>query len=205
MIERMLITDLESTCFERGKEPVHFFSEIIEIGATLYNFKEMRREDEYQTFVKPVLFPNLSSFCTELTSITNDDVKKGITIREAFEGYKRIYQDGTTVLASWGAYDARQILRQAKKFNLSYPFSMKHINIKAAFARFYNENGKLQTKTLPNKGIGMGGALKQLNMKIEGTHHRAFDDTKNIEKIVVRMIEDGWNPLDDIIFDFRKY
>ena len=36
MRKHVLIVDLEATCFARGEEPADFFSEIIEIGAVLF-------------------------------------------------------------------------------------------------------------------------------------------------------------------------
>lgn len=202
MFYKLLITDLESTCFSKGFEPKNFFSEIIEIGATLFNFKTMKRESEFQTFVKPVLFPILSDFCTNLTHITSEDVVKGIQLKYAIEKYQQMYDASNTILASWGNYDPRQIKRVCDRFGHLYPFQQKHVNIKQSFAKFYNQiegNHKF-----PSKGIGMDRALDYLNILLDGTHHRAMDDTINIEKIVIRMIQDGWNPILDIHNPFSK-
>jgi len=38
---------------------------------------------EFQTYVKPVIHPQLTPFCTELTGITQDKVDTGIKIEEA--------------------------------------------------------------------------------------------------------------------------
>ena len=38
---------------------------------------------EYQTYVRPVLNPKLTEFCTKLTGIEQKQVDTGITIQEA--------------------------------------------------------------------------------------------------------------------------
>lgn len=197
---KLLITDLEATCYEEHNKPKDFFSEIIEIGAILLNARNKISEKEYQTFVKPVLFP-VSEFCTQLTSITSEHVSKAPHISQAIYGYKPLYNKNDTVLASWGGYDARQIKRQCNRFSIPYPFEQKHINIKEAFARFYNAT---QGKNYPAKGVGMDSALRALKIPLDGTHHRAIDDTRNIAKIVVKMIEDGWDFTEDIKNPFKK-
>lgn len=52
-----IIVDLEATCYE-GKAPKVFFSEIIEIGAVVFDPKTREEIAEYQCFVKPVLSPS---------------------------------------------------------------------------------------------------------------------------------------------------
>ena len=45
-------------------------------------------------------------------------------------------------------------------------------------------NPKIYDKNkLPDRGIGMKKALNLLNIPLEGKHHRAIDDAKNISKI----------------------
>lgn len=35
--------------------------------------------------------------------------------------------------------------------------------------------------------------LNHLNIELEGFHHSGIDDCRNISKIMIRMIEDGFN------------
>ena len=38
--------------------------------------------------------------------------------------------------------------------------------------------------------MGMKGALRNENIKLEGTHHRGIDDARNIAKIFLNCFED---------------
>lgn len=48
--------------------------EIIEIGGVMLNKATWAIEAEFQQFVQPVRHPQLIPFCTELTSISQEDI-----------------------------------------------------------------------------------------------------------------------------------
>lgn len=66
---RIVAVDVEATCWKKG-----VFSrrkETIEIGAVLLLIDRVESKwPEFQTFVRPMRLPRLSSFCRELTGIT---------------------------------------------------------------------------------------------------------------------------------------
>ena len=70
---RIVVVDVEATCWKKG-----VFSrkkETIEIGAVLLLLdRAQSRWPEFQTFVRPRRLPRLSSFCRELTGITQENV-----------------------------------------------------------------------------------------------------------------------------------
>ena len=86
------------------------------------------------------------------------------------------------MFASWGFYDQRQIARVCARFDVPYPFAPAHISLKHCHAEFYRLRHPL----------GMDGALRMHDMPLTGKHHRALDDARNIAKIAVRMLADGW-------------
>lgn len=135
-MKNLLIVDLESTCYERGHEPPGFFSEILEIGAVLLDPGTSQTTGEYQAFVRPVLFPKLSAFCTALTTITQADADNGLPLAEALAGLAALYDPASAVFASWGFYDQRQIERVCKRFGVTYPFGKDHISLKHNHATF---------------------------------------------------------------------
>lgn len=49
----LLIVDLEATCFQRGEEPADFVSEIIEIGAVVFDTIERHITGELQVSGMP--------------------------------------------------------------------------------------------------------------------------------------------------------
>ncbi len=179
----LLIIDLESTCHERGSEPAGFFSEIIEIGAVLLDTEELKPCWDWSIFVKPVLFPALSPFCMELTTITQAEADGGVLLRNALEALMAKVGQRPFIFSSWGFYDRRQFERNCQKFKLPYPFGPRHLSLKHEFARFTGENP-----------MGMDAALELLNLPLVGTHHRGLDDARNIATIAADMIRKGWKP-----------
>src|SRR5262249_50105945 len=65
---RTVVFDLEATCWDtpRPRDAM----EIIEIGAVALHPVALEPADEFTSFVRPVVNPQLSPFCTALTSIT---------------------------------------------------------------------------------------------------------------------------------------
>jgi len=172
-----LIIDLEATCSDNGIVPRDEM-EIIEIGAVLQSARTFEIESEFQTFVRPVRNPNLTKFCMELTGITQSDVAGAPSFQEAIEDLKEWMDPfGDTLFCSWGDYDRKQFLQDCEYHRIAYPFHSEHLNLKA---RFSESNGG-------TKKLGITGALRNLNMNFEGSHHRGLDDARNIARIVRRV------------------
>src|SRR5204863_480349 len=77
-ITRYLVVDLEATCDDHHALPRED-SEIIEIGAVLVDGATLEPQGEFQSFVRPVVHPRLTPFCTQLTTITQADVVRAPT------------------------------------------------------------------------------------------------------------------------------
>jgi len=165
-----IIFDLEATCWENEKSKK---SEIIEIGAVKLNDK-LEQIATFSKFVKPVINPELSEFCTKLTTIKQCDVENAGTFENVIKEFEE-FIGKDSFLCSWGFYDKKQILSECKV--KGYVGEMekllqKHISVKHQYADI--------------KGIkpcGMSNALELLGLKLDGTHHRGIDDAVNITKI----------------------
>ncbi|WP_075344280.1 3'-5' exonuclease [Tenacibaculum agarivorans] len=170
---KILIIDIEATCWN-GKVPPGQVSEIIEFGICELNTETGEIAKNKGILVKPER-SEVSSFCTELTTITQDLLdKEGVSFTEACQQIREDYNAKEYVWASYGAYDLKMIKNQCKVRNVEYPLSQEHINVK----EFFTEVKGLRRK------VGMKGALHILNIPLEGTHHRGIDDAKNIAKIL---------------------
>ena len=106
---RIVVVDVEATCWKKG-----VFSrkkETIEIGAVLLlPDLDQSKWPEFQTFVRPRRLPRLSSFCRELTGITQENVDAAPSFPEAL----RQFLDWSppleqVVLATWSHYDLWQL------------------------------------------------------------------------------------------------
>ncbi len=174
--DQILVIDLEATCWQ-GKIPKGQKNEIIEIGICVLDTTTNERLDTDSIIVKPN--SEVSEFCTQLTTLTQADVDKGISLQEACEILQTQYLSKQRTWASYGAYDRKQFDRECQSKEIEYPFGQEHINVKKRFA----ETLKL------NKPVGMAGALKKLDFPLEGTHHRGVDDAWNIAKILAWLLD----------------
>jgi inhibitor of KinA sporulation pathway (predicted exonuclease) len=179
-LNNLIVLDLEATCdepqFDRNQ------MEIIEIGACLVN-AELKVVEKFQTFVRPVVQPQLSAFCTQLTSITQQDVEcapgfvEAIALFEAWIARCREQFGAIDAWGSWGDYDRKQFERNAHLVNAPMPafLAMQHINFKARYGKVLG---------LKDKGAGLGKALRYENLAFEGTAHRGIDDALNIARLL---------------------
>lgn len=176
-LDKIVIIDLEATCWN-GPTPQEMVNEIIEIGVCLLDVHTGEITDNRGIIVKPERSV-VSEFCTELTTITPELVEKeGISLQAAFQILKKEYETPSRAWASFGAYDMNQIRRQCTDLGIGYPMGPSHINVKTLFA-LKNKLGHV---------LGMDGALKFLNIPLEGTHHRGIDDANNIAKILWKVL-----------------
>ncbi|HEX9061799.1 MAG TPA: 3'-5' exonuclease [Clostridia bacterium] len=168
-----IVFDLEATCWENGKSKPN---EIIEIGAVKLNEK-LEQKEMFSKFVKPVIYPVLSEFCTKLTTITQKDVDSAMPFEQVmkeFEDWIGLEKENV-ILSSWGFYDKKQIMAECglKSYsgNISWMLD-NHISLKHQFAEI--------KKIGP---CGMKKALDILGLPLIGTHHRGIDDALNIAEI----------------------
>lgn len=173
--KNLLVVDLECTCTETDEFPREQM-EIIEIGACILN-PDMDIIGIFEVFVKPVLNPTLTSFCKQLTTITQEQVDNSCLVEEALKGlHQHASQFGEYDFVSWGGFDSRQIQRECVLKGIENPMRGNNINYKARFA---------EIKHLKNKrGVGVQKALNILGMKFIGTPHRGIDDARNIAAII---------------------
>jgi inhibitor of KinA sporulation pathway (predicted exonuclease) len=166
-----LVVDLEATCDDRGAVP-RDESETIEIGAVLVDPATLAPVDEFQTFVRPVVHPRLTPFCTELTTITQAEVDAAPPFPAAAA---RLAAFGRgAVFCSWGAYDRVQLARDAHRCGITPPLLGRHLNLKELFARAAGDR----------RSVGNGRALGRVGLSRTGTHHRGIDDARNIARLL---------------------
>lgn len=171
-----IIVDLEATCWEG----VRFTSrmEIIEIGAVRLPQSSSLMEDQFGCFVRPVVVPKLSGFCKRLTSIQQEDVDQAEYFWSAFPLFLEWIGDDPFILCSWGAYDLNQFKNDCQRHKIPVPPTFeRHINLKKEFARIKKV-----------KLCGMERALEIVGIPLEGRHHRARDDARNIAQLAMLIL-----------------
>jgi inhibitor of KinA sporulation pathway (predicted exonuclease) len=174
----ILVIDIEATCWEHL--PPNKFAEsrneIIEIGITPIDIATCSLGPSRSIICLPPT-TEISDFCTKLTTLTPDFVEfHGIPFADAIKILKEEYKAHRNVFASWGDYDRRSFEKNCRWNNVEYPFSNLHLNVKALFAATYGHSG------------GMSKCCAELGIKLEGTHHRGIDDSRNIAKILLQLL-----------------
>jgi inhibitor of KinA sporulation pathway (predicted exonuclease) len=169
--EYYLVVDLEATCDDRGAVPREE-SEIIEIGAVLVEGKSLRPVAELMTFVRPVLHPQLTAFCTQLTTITQAQVDPAPGFAAAAARLAAFGQGA--LFCSWGNYDRNQLAADAARHQLPCPLGPEHWNIKQGFADALGLR----------RCIGTQEALRKVGLTPHGTAHRGIDDARNISRLL---------------------
>lgn len=172
---QFIIYDLEATCW-RSPKPRQV--EIIEIGAVRVN-EDLEIVDEFSEFVRPILHPQIDRFCTKLTSITQDDVEDAdnfdLVIRK-FEVWMG-YSSTRTALFSWGEFDHRQFVLDARLHNLEFEW----LKYWACLQRHYSKY-----KGSKNQ-IGLKNALSLEGLNFNGTQHRAIADARNMAELFIKI------------------
>ena len=175
-LDQLIVIDVESSCWE-GSTPKGQISDIIDIGICIIDIDSGQRLEKVSILVKPE-HSSLSEFCSKFTHLTQEQVNKGISFKEACSLLKIKYLTKKRTWASYGDYDRLQFDKQCKLYNVEYPFSSTHINIKNLFA----------IKKKLHQEVGMLKALEILNLPHEGLHHKAIDDAWNIGNILLEIL-----------------
>lgn len=176
---KVLVIDVESTCWEEPEKPGRDeISEIIEIGIAVVDSSKLEIVQNDTILVKPQR-SRLSKFCTKLTTLTQEQVDRGITFQEACKKLQNDFHSGDRTFISWGDYDRKMFERNAHDYNIRYPFGPRHMNLKNTFTILHGLD----------REPGMDTALDHLGLKLEGTHHRGIDDARNIGRILVQTLK----------------
>lgn len=182
-LDKILVIDIESTCWEGGYPQRGQISEIIEVGICTLDVATLRRADKCSIMVKP-LKSRINEFCTKLTSITPQMVEYAKPLSNACSTLEKEYQSRQRMWASWGDYDRNQFQRNCRDYNLRYPFGPTHLNIKTLFAAMLGMNRKLD----------LDAAFRHLGWTLDGPLHRGVDDAWNSARILAWLLEKGRSP-----------
>ncbi|CAL9699826.1 unnamed protein product [Knipowitschia caucasica] len=197
----IVVIDFESTCW---KEKNNYGQEIIEFPAVLLNTSTGEVEREFHSYVQPQEHPILSSFCTELTGISQSQVEAGVPLQICLSRFSRWLQtlqqqkglefpnrqpsteaSNTSTLCTfltWSDWDLGVCLQyECKRKQINKPHMLNSwIDLRSTYRLFYNRKPK-----------GLNGALQDLGIQFEGREHSGLDDARNTAQLAARMTRDG--------------
>lgn len=175
-LSKILIVDLEMSCWENMTRQEQFEkSKIIEIGITEVNTvtKEIIKMKSYLINQKNV---EISDFCTTLTGITKEMIlTEGISLEKASKEIRQEFGSTNCYYGAWGS-DNEALDRDFLARKAINPFSKYYINLQNLYSL---QNGLSKT-------IKMTDALKNNDLILEGSLHRAGDDSLNTAKLFLK-------------------
>ncbi len=175
-LDQILVVDIEATCWQ-GPPPEGQVSEIIEVGIATLEVGTCERVKKESLLVRPVR-SRVSAFCTELTTLTQDEVDGGVSLADACAHLRKKYRSRSRTWASYGDYDRLQFERQCERDGVEYPFSATHLNVKSLLGLALGMRFE----------VGMAKALALLGLPLQGTHHRGVDDAWNIAALLAELL-----------------
>ena len=187
-LSRVLVVDVEATCWETREEQGDRPNDIIEIGIC-----EIHRTGGVQNIssyiVKPQ-FTTVSPFCTQLTGWKQEDVEGaadlGATLKQIGIDYN-LSRD--LVWFSYGEYDRAKLSSDvAQKGGAWELYNIRWMDNPFAQMRHFNIKTLLALKEGLSKEIGMERALAHYGMTLDGRHHNGADDAANIAKLVMKVL-----------------
>lgn len=176
----MVLFDLESTCSDDlgglviGKGE----GEAIEFGAVVIDLQGKVRPRGFRTLARPIGNPILTSRCTKLTGITQAQADAAPTFPQACAALAELLAplnlEGGWAWASWGQSDLDVLDVTAARHGIGHPLPAdRHHNLKDVFAAM-----RAEVETL-----GQGPAMRRLEIKAHGRHHRALSDACNLARL----------------------
>ena len=190
----LIVVDLETTCEETPPGERQKLKEraITEIGAVKVDGETLEVIDVFSSFVQLPPGYSISTFCNQLTHISQQDVDQAPPFSEVYADFCRfIFPPNEPIITekifcSWGDFDGNMLDVQCKHDpkNNGNGFKLKkRVNLKTALLRAFD--GKNGIAKLTNRDVGgLEKALQTLGMQFEGVPHRALTDAENTVRVL---------------------
>lgn len=189
----LLIIDLEATCDlqEGNSNLTEYPHEIIEFPVLLYDTRSRRCISVFHAYCKPKLHPDLSTFCTNLTKISQNQVDNAQPfpmVLKHVENWLFKKHNATNLryaIVCDCSSDMGKFMRiQCRLNDIPIPsWASVWINLSKAYRAFY--------KLPARHRVTLITMLKDLNLSFVGQRHRGLDDAINILRIVRIILADG--------------
>jgi 3'-5' exoribonuclease 1 len=177
------VMDFECTCWDGNDRRRFNDHEIIEFPAVFMNSSTLEIEFEFRRFVRPTENPWLSDFCTDLTGITQFDVKYEDSLEQVLDEFDRFLYDNYIedfTICTDGQWDIVKFLRpETLRKGIPFPdWACEWIDVRYQFGRTFRWNARW---------LSVGKMLAAIGMDFEGRQHSGLDDAHNIARILRRI------------------
>lgn len=153
--------------------------EIIEFGAVKLNDK-LKIIDEFQCYVKPVVYKELHRITKDLLQLNMRDLKKGLPFKKAVESFLKWCGKEEYAFCTWGNMDLIELQRNMVYFGVDYkmPFPLFYYDIQKLFSIKY-EDGKVR------RSLEFGVLFSKFN--VDKRFHSALYDAKYTAEVMMSM------------------
>ncbi|KAJ9583006.1 hypothetical protein L9F63_022622, partial [Diploptera punctata] len=167
--------------------------EIIEFPCIKISAESCEIEEVFHQYVRPKYHPVLTSFCTDLTGITQEMVCNQPYFEEVFVNFQNWLEEtgacsskSNSIFVTSGDWDLKIMLpHQCEQLGLEIPPQMKYwIDIKQTFVT--------ATGQYPR---GIIDLMNRLELNHTGRLHSGIDDCRSIVSIVKALVSKGTHPL----------
>jgi inhibitor of KinA sporulation pathway (predicted exonuclease) len=181
IVGKINVIDIEATCWNNGGERKDQPNETIEIGIAEVDLSDLTMYRNEGFYIIPQN-STISDFCTKLTGITPEVIKKqGESFAKAIRLLKTTFRVHQRHWISWGDYDKNQLRHDCDRHNLQYHriFFKRHVNFKTVFAMMHG---------LPRE-LGVEAALSHVKLSFIGSPHSGKDDAHNIARLYIHTLK----------------
>ncbi|XP_025016712.1 3'-5' exoribonuclease 1 [Tetranychus urticae] len=185
------VIDFEATCDNYGgrRPPNDAIMEIIEFPAFMVDTRTRSVISTFHEYVRPIINPKLSNFCTQLTGISQHMVDQADPFPKVLERFEKNIASllieknyRTFAIATDGPWDIAHFLaRQCQIHGLEFPiYAKRWINLKRVYSDCYQAHP-----------ICLDNMLTTLGIRFEGKRHSGYYDALHITKLLLKMLNDG--------------
>lgn len=179
-LDKLLVVDLESTCWRSTRDKGKQVPDIIQIGACLVDIKSLDLDDREGIYVRPTR-SKVSEFCTSLTGIQEKTLREeGVLFKDACQKLRQDCSSHKRVWASWGDHDRRMVRNQCRDLNIPYPFSNQHLNVQILFSLKYGLAYE----------VSLGRALQIAQVSVPENLHNASIDAHWTAHLLVEILRE---------------
>lgn len=193
-LELINVVDIEATCYRNNRFPKGEKPEIIQIGISQLNLRNLNIIKKDCIYIIPEQ-SRISNYCIKITGITDEIISdKGIYFKNAIDILVDKYKSKKVSWSSWGGIDKILFKKQCEYYSIEYPFN-SYVDIQLFFSNIYGFFKTISLKEACNF------------MNIEGDFHNAENDSyctaliyaKTLEKIRNKFREDRLKKLKENI------
>lgn len=178
-LSKIVVIDVEATCWEERAEQQRKGQEIIEVGVCLLDAKTGTVNSAESFLVRPSRL-DISPFCQQLTGISAEQIEgKGRPLQEVCLQLAEEYRLADRVWASFGDFDRNLFEQECAAKRVAYPFSAQHLNIRVLASL------KLRSR---RRVASIPAALQAFGATFEGREHCGRDDAVNAARVLASVL-----------------